>query len=305
VRLSDIDLNLLVVFEAIYREQSLTRAAQKLNLTQPALSHALARLRELFQDPLFARSGRAMLPSSFARTIIGPVRQALLTLEHGLFPSQGFDPKRTPRRFVVGLRDVLETVWLPVLVRQAREEGSALQLVSARVSRSELETDLSAGALDLAIEIPLPVSSAVRHREITQDRLVVMARRQHPVVRGGLDVESYLAHSHVFVSSRRKGPGVEDLVLRQRGQHRRIVLRCQNYLAACQVVRETDLLLTIPERLARSLPLEDETCLLPFPCETPPLSIHMYWHASADNDPANMWLRGQIERLAAQLASGA
>src|SRR5262245_9439191 len=113
MRLSEIDLNLLVVFEAIYREGNLTRAAKKLHLTQPALSHALARLREMFGDPLFARTGRTMAPTPFARDVIGPVREALATLERSLFPSQGFDPASAQRRFHVALRDVLEAVCLP------------------------------------------------------------------------------------------------------------------------------------------------------------------------------------------------
>jgi DNA-binding transcriptional LysR family regulator len=302
VRLSEIDLNLLVVFEAIHREQSLTRAAQKLNLTQPALSHALSRLRDLLQDPLFTRSGRQMHPTPFARTLIGPVREALLTLEHSLFPNQPFDPSQTARRFVVGLRDVLETVWLPVLVSQLQKSAPNLQLVSARVARSELETDLITGALDLAIEIPLPVSSAIRHQPVAEERVVVAARKGHPALRGGLKLETYLAQTHVIVSSRRRGPGLEDMVLRQRGARRRIVLRCQNYLAACQVVKQSDLLLTIPERLARSLPMGQELALVPFPGEIPNLTLHMYWPAAADNDPANRWLRSQVQALAQQFA---
>src|SRR4051812_8816197 len=115
MRLSEIDLNLLVVFEAIYREGNLTRAAKKLHLTQPALSHALSRLRKMFGDPLFARTGRAMVPTPFARNLVGPVREALSTLERGLFPNQAFAPETARRRFIVGMREVLEAFVLPEL----------------------------------------------------------------------------------------------------------------------------------------------------------------------------------------------
>src|SRR5262245_4378455 len=118
MRLSEIDLNLLVVFEAIYREGNLTRAAKKLHLTQPALSHALSRLRELFGDPLFSRTGRAMVPTPFARNMIVPVREALTTLERSLFPGQTFDATGSQRRFFVGVRDVLEATLLPALIAQ-------------------------------------------------------------------------------------------------------------------------------------------------------------------------------------------
>jgi DNA-binding transcriptional LysR family regulator len=301
VRLREIDLNLLVVFEAIHREQNLTRAAEKLGLTQPALSHALSRLRELLQDPLFARSGRLLVPTPFARTLIVPVREALVSLENSLFPNQGFDPSQSTRRFVVGLRDALETVWLPHLVEELHGSTQQLQLVSTRVTRSELETELISGAIDLAIELPVPVSSAVRHQQVADsEKLVVVARKAHPVIKG-FCLERYLEQTHVVVSSRRRGPALEDVVLRQTGQRRRVSLRCQNYHAACQVVRSTDLLLTMPERLARVLNKGLDNVLLPFPAEAPALAIHMYWHAALDNDPANTWLREQVLRLARAL----
>jgi DNA-binding transcriptional LysR family regulator len=299
VRLSDIDLNLLVVFEAIHREQNLTRAAQRLGLTQPALSHALGRLRDLLQDPLFTRTGRQMVPTAFARSLIVPVREALLTLEHGLFPNQAFEPARAARRFVIGLRDVLETVWLPLLVEHLRS-APQLSLVSTRVARSELETELVTGVLDLAIEIPLPVSAALRHQAIAEERLVVMARRDHPAA-GDLTLERYLEHSHVIVSSRRSGPGLEDAALRSLGRRRRISLRCQNFHAACQIVQESDLLLTLPERLAQALKRGSDQRILPFPVPAPSLAIHMYWHTASDNDPANRWLREQVLGLTGAL----
>jgi DNA-binding transcriptional LysR family regulator len=302
VRLSDIDLNLLVVFEAIHREQNLTRAAETLNLTQPALSHALSRLRDLLQDPLFARRDRRMVPTPFARTLIGPVREALGVLERGLFPNRAFDPSVTPRRFVVGMRDVLETVWLPVLAETLQRTAPLLELVITRVARRELETELITGALDLAIEIPLPVTAAIEHCPVAEDRLVVVARRGHPRARPRrLDLGAYLEQTHVIVSSRRKGPGLEDLVLEQSGRRRRIALRCQNYLSACRVVCGTDLLLTMPERLAKSLNLGIENVLLPFPLESPALAVHMYWHGAAGNDPANAWLRERVVQIAKTL----
>jgi DNA-binding transcriptional LysR family regulator len=301
VRLSEIDLNLLVVFDAIHREQNLTRAAEKLHLTQPALSHALSRLRDLFRDQLFTRSGRGMLPTPLARTLIGPVRDALKTLERGLFPGQAFDPANTPRNFVVGLRDVMETIWLPVLVKRMQHEAPLLTLASTRVARQDLETDLMAGTLDLAFDIPLPVSSNVRHLPISEEKLAVLARRGHPGLATGLNLDTYLAQQHVLVSSRRRGPGLEDLVLQQMGRQRKVALRCQSYLAACQVVQSTDLLLTMPERLAKALNLSIQNELLAFPGKSPHLSIHMYWSSAADNDPANVWLREQVAQLAREL----
>jgi DNA-binding transcriptional LysR family regulator len=159
---------------------------------------------------------------------------------------------------------------------------------------------LVTGALDLALEIPLPVGAALRHQAVAEDRLVVLARRDHPAA-AELTLERYLEHSHVIVSSRRSGPGLEDAALRPLGRRRRISLRCQNVHAACQVVRGSDLLLTLPARLAQALNRGLGGCILPFPVPAPGLAIHMYWHAASDNDPANRWLREQVLALAGAL----
>ncbi|MFT3927107.1 MAG: LysR substrate-binding domain-containing protein [Myxococcales bacterium] len=145
------------------------------------------------------------------------------------------------------------------------------------------------------------VSSAIRHQQVADtERLVVMARKRHPAIKG-FDLAKYLAQTHVVVSSRRKGPALEDMVLRPTGARRKVTLRCQNYHAACQVVKASDLLLTMPERLAKALNTSFENVLLPFPAEAPGLAIHMYWHAALENDPANKWLREQVLRLARAL----
>lgn len=300
MRLHQIDLNLLVAFEAIYREQNLTRAAQKLHVTQPALSHTLGRLRELFGDALFSRNGRVMVPTAMARDLIGPVRQALTTLEHGLFPSQGFDPARSDRRFHVAVREAFEIMWLPPLITAVRKQAPHLQLVSVRMSQpAQLETELSAGTIDLALDLPLPVSSAIHHQELGQEgELCVMARRNHPAFKKKLTLERYLAASHILVSSRRRGPGVEDMALRNLGHRRAIAVRCQSYLAAAHVASESDLLLTLPKRMARALTHNTSTVMAKLPITTPAIGVRMYWHNASDNDPANTWLRGLIAALA-------
>jgi len=300
MRLHQIDLNLLVAFEAIYREQNLTRAAQKLHVTQPALSHTLGRLRELFGDALFARSGRVMEPTPFARNMIGPVRQALTTLEHGLFPSQGFDPSTSDRRFQVAVRDAFEILWLPPLMTALRAQAPHIQVVSVRVAQpSHMETELAAGTIDLALDLPLSVGSATRHLELGQeDNLCVVARRGHPALRKRLNLDAYLAASHVIASSRRRGPGLEDVVLRGLGHRRTIAVRCQSHLAAAHVAATTDLLLTLPTRLAKAIALPTQTRITAAPFSAPPLGIHLYWHKAMDTDPANTWLRSVITDLA-------
>jgi DNA-binding transcriptional LysR family regulator len=295
VHISKVDLNLFIVLDAIYAEGSITRASLKMNLTQPAISHALNRLRQLFDDPLFERQGHVMTPTPLARSIIEPVRRALRGFEVTLNGASRFDAASSERSFSLGVRDVLEASVLPPLMAGIANEAPAATLNTLQVSRRELESELAAGTLDAAIDILLPLSNDIRRTQLAGDKTVVLVRRGHPLVkRRSLTLETYLQLEHIQTSSRRRGPGLEDVELSRQGLQRRIRLRCQHYFAACRVVSETDLALTMPERLARIVNQQFNNQLLPFPLEMPALDIYLYWHANVDNDPANLWLREQI-----------
>jgi DNA-binding transcriptional LysR family regulator len=294
MHISRVDLNLFTVFDAIYTEGSVTRASQKLNLTQPAISHALGRLRELFGDPLFVRQGHAMVSTPLARSMIEPVRRALRGLEVTLSGAREFDPETMPKRFNLALRDVLEATVLPPLLRRMRKGAPLVDLAASHVERRELEIELAAGTLDAAIDVLLPLSSDIMHTRIYQDSTVVVARKDHPAIQGKLDLDTYLKQDHVLASSRRRGPGLEDFELSRLGLERHVRLRCQHYFAACRVVSQTDLILTMPGRYADIANRQFRNQILPFPLEIPPFDVFLYWHANVDNDPANRWLREQV-----------
>jgi DNA-binding transcriptional LysR family regulator len=294
MHISKVDLNLFIVFEAIYAEGSITRASLKMNLTQPAISHALNRLRQLFDDPLFERQGHVMVPTPLARSIIDPVRQSLRGFEVTLSGVERFDAASSERVFSLALRDVLEASVLPPLMASVARQAPLVGLNTLQVGRRELESELAAGSLDAAIDILLPLSHDIRHTLLATDKTVVLVRRNHPLVRGGLDLDAYLKLEHIQTSSRRRGPGLEDFELSRLGLQRRIRLRCQHYFAACRVASQTDLALTMPERLARVVNQQFGNQILPFPLQMPSLDIYLYWHANVDNDPASIWLRGQI-----------
>ncbi|WP_374593212.1 LysR family transcriptional regulator [Aquabacterium sp.] len=305
MHLNRVDLNLFVVFDTIFTEGSLTQAALKLSLSQPAVSHALARLRELLGDSLFARQGKRMVPTPFARNLIGTVRQSLQLLESGLQGPAEFDPGQAQRVFHLGMRDVLEAIALPPLVARLQRAAPGVALHCVRIDRRDMETELASGGLDLAVDVALPMGSDVRHRPLMNDQLVVVARGGHPAfsasLEQGLTMSTYLAQSHVLVSSRRTGPGLEDFELNRMGLRRRIGLRCQHYFAACRVVSETDMILTMPEHYARIANEPFGNQLHAFPLSTPSLDVHLYWHASGEHDPANAWLRGQLDEVFAEL----
>ncbi|HVT34666.1 MAG TPA: LysR family transcriptional regulator, partial [Nevskiaceae bacterium] len=294
MQLNRIDMNLLVVLETIYSEGGITRAADKLHLTQPALSHSLARLRELFKDPLFVREGRAMVPTPLARKLIEPLRRSLRAMETALNEVQRFDPATTQRRFAIGLRDVLEATVLPPLMKRISSMAPQVDVAALRLERRELEAELASGTLDAALDVLLPHGDRVKHQRLALDKLVVVARRNHPVVRKTLDLKTYLDLGHVAVSSRRAGPGLEDTELARRGLQRRIRLRCQHYFAACQVVARSDLLLTMPERYAGVANQTSGNRILPLPFKAPSLDAYLYWHVNVDQEPASCWLREQL-----------
>ncbi|HTD04982.1 LysR family transcriptional regulator [Undibacterium sp.] len=294
MHISKIDLNLFTVFEAIYTEGSVTRASQQLHLTQPAISHSLNRLRQLFDDPLFVRQGHAMVSTPLARSIIEPVRQALRGLEVTLADTGKFDPSQAGKQFTLALRDVLESTVLPPLLESVTRQAPMIDLAAIQVDRRELVSELAAGSLDVAIDMLLPLPNEIRREKISQDTTVVLARQGHPAVAGALDLETYLAAEHILASSRRKGPGLEDFELSRLGLQRRIRLRCQHYFAACRVVSQTDLLLTMPEGYARIANLQFGNQIVPLPITMPSWDVYLYWHRNVENDPANRWLREQV-----------
>lgn len=301
MHLSQVDLNLFVVLEAIYREGNLTRAGRQLKLTQPAMSHALKRLRELLKDPLFIREGANMVPTPFSRNMINEVRQALQILEVNLYENRNFDPAHTRRNFQIGFWELMESMILPPLAKVLTRAAPEISITTLRVKRREIEQELASGTLDLVLDIPITMSDNFRQAPLFSDRVVVMARKNHPAIRRELDLDTYLRQDHILVSSRRLGPSLVDAELNRAGRKRRIVLRCQHYFAACQVVSETDMLLTIPQHYAETLNAGFDNRLHPFPLKSlQQLEIHMYWHESTENDPPNRWLREQIKKVVAE-----
>ncbi len=293
-----LDLNLLVVLEAIHAEGNLTRAARRLHLSQPALSHALARLREALDDPLFLRKGNRMVPTARTQRLIGPLHEALGLITESIQEGARFDAARSRQEFRLGLRDVLEATALPRLLTQLAQEAPGVRIASVRAERRELETDLVDGRLDVALDVLLPLSADIRREPVSHDRFVIVARKNHPALkRDKIALADYLAASHLLVSSRRRGHGFEDQELARLGHERLIILRCQHYFAACRVAEGTDALLTMPAQYAELANAGLGNVLVEMPIVLPVLDVYLYWHESRDSDPANRWLRERIIAL--------
>ena len=232
MHLSSVDLNLFVVFDTIYAEGGITRASRRLNLSQPAVSHALGRLREMFDDPLFTRHGHAMMPTPLARRMIEPIRQSLQGLEVTLSKVDRFDPGSATKRFVVGMRDALESAVLADLMGNIAKAAPRVDISVVRTERRDIERELSAGTLDVALDVMLPLPEEIRRQHLGVEWLTIVARRLHPKIRGRPTLDAYLAQEHIAVSSRRRGLSAEDFELGRHNLRRRVRLRCQNYFAA-------------------------------------------------------------------------
>jgi len=166
-----------------------------------------------------------------------------------------------------------------------------------RLARREMESALAAGQVDFATDVLLPVSDAIEHQLIGSEQLQVVMRPDHPLASQEWTLDAYLSVRHVLVSGRSEGPGVEDFALSRSGHRRQVALRCQNYFAAMQVVRSTDLLLSLPASFARRISAGGDLCVRPMPVSIPPLELYLYWHSKATRDPALMWLKEQILSL--------
>lgn len=284
------DLNLFIVFDVVYREENLTRAGEVLCISQPAVSNALARLRGLFNDPLFVRSGQKMLPTPMAKNIIGPVRKALHLLNEALQESEVFDPSVSERKYRVSMLDLAEALLLPDIFTALKSRSPGADLSSYRVERKEIAKELSSGRLDFAIDVPLLSDPELNSHQIYVDEYVCMVRKGHPEVQGSLSLQQYMNLEHVHVSSRRRGKGHVDLALKKLGLQRRISLRSQHYLFVENIIKDSDLAISLPLGLANEYDFQ----VLELPFNVPPVEFYIFWHKSSEHDPANRWLRQLI-----------
>lgn len=291
--LNRIDLNLFRVFAVIYRERNLTRAAEQLFLSQSAVSHALARMREQLDDALFVREGQGVRPTPLASRLWPDIEQALGLLQQVVQRSGAFEPKRDLKQLTLAMNDEIEPLFLPKMMSWLQVQVPNAQLTSVRIERANLRTDLSAGRIHLAIDIAQPTEPGIKHQCLLQDEFVVVSGQ--PVQ--ALSAAAYMAAQHIAVSARRKGRAVEDLYLSRQGLERNIKIRCQQYETACRMVLDSDLLLTMPKHLAYQINAHLKTYIQPLPIAIDGIALHLYWHEEHDHDAQLIWCRDQLLAL--------
>jgi len=289
-----LDLNLLRVFVTIWQCRQLGIAAEQLHVTPSAISHALRRLRDALGDPLFVRDGRRLALTPIAARLAPQVERHLEQLQELLLPRDEFVPATSRRNFVLGLRESLEPLVLPALLRALQAGAPGVSLASVRIAREHVQRALQEGELDVVLDVAWGQHERIQRVPVRREPLCIAMRAGHPL-RHGMRLEDYVAAEHVQVSGREQGPTLEDVALERLGSApRRVRLRCQNYHAACAVVAQSDALLTLPRQLAEiiSEPLGNLTRSVPF--AVPAMNLHLYWHERTQSDPALLWLRQHI-----------
>ncbi|WP_197723642.1 LysR family transcriptional regulator [Asticcacaulis excentricus] len=290
----NLDLNLLKAFDALMDTRSVTRAAERLGLSQPAVSQMLPRLKDAFGEPLFVRAQRGILPTPRAEALAGPVRRALFDIERLLKP-EAFIPANATLTINVAATDYALKAVLSPFMAILRKEAPHIRVSAKPVDLDSLNHQLENGSLDMAFITQEMASEALRSRKLFDETYVTIRRKGHPTGSGPLDVEQFCSANHALMShDGSKFTGVIDAALARIGRKRHVVAAVPSFLLLIDLVRHSDLVATVPGRL-----VTDTTDFL---VQTPPVAVPgftkiLVWHERLQGDPAHIWLREKIAEI--------
>jgi DNA-binding transcriptional LysR family regulator len=305
MELKDIDLNQLVLFHRLMVERRVSKVADHLGLTQPAVSNSLAKLRRLFGDELFVRTSAGMVPTPFAEQLAEPVGYALGMIHSGLNQQTRFDPATVKRAVTIGMTDIGEIVFLPDLVDRLRRQAPGMTLNTVRNTAVNLRDDMEAGKVDLAIGLLPQLKAGFFQRRLFRQRYVCLFRRGHTLDKKRITLADYRAAEHLVVVSAGTGHGKVDELVRRAGVERLVRLTVPHFVGVGHILQRTDLVATVPERLAQRLAEPFGLTYLAHPVKLPEVAINMFWHAKMHRSPANQWLRGVVFDLFTSGETGA
>jgi DNA-binding transcriptional LysR family regulator len=296
------DLNLLVYFDALISEGQVSRAAERVNLSQPAMSLALKRLRETFGDALLVRTPSGMVPTSRARELIGPVRELLRQSQELLKQRDPFDPTTATGPFVLISTDFVSMTLMPPLVRRIQQLAPRAQLVARSANPEQLKHWFETGQVDIGVGYCVNPPGELRIRPAFEEQLVCIAREGHGSIQGSLTLEQFTATRQVQIR-----PGdlryavLLDNALSALGLTARIGVVVYDFIVAPEVVASSDMIAVVPERMAHKFARSAGLQILPLPVEIPPLTFSMIWHERTHREPVYQWLREIVLELCANL----
>lgn len=293
--MNSIDPRLLSVFDEIYKTRSVTAAALALDLGQPAVSVALAKLRHQFADPLFVRTSNGMEPTPFGMGLAGPVRDALSALELVVGHRNDFNPALSDRTFRICMTDISQLVLLPKLWEKLRATAPGIRIEILPLSNDIAR--LLEGEADLALGFMPQLEAGFYQQLLFTQNFACIVGAHHPRIKGSLSLAQYEAEDHAAISSSGLAPLIIDREIARQGIKRRIAMQIPNFLGAAFVVEHTDLVMTIPKRLGDVLQGRGEFQILPVPFELPEYAVKQHWHERFHHDQGNRWLRNVISEL--------
>jgi DNA-binding transcriptional LysR family regulator len=308
-----LDLNLLRVFDTVMVEQNLTRAADKLAMTQPAVSNALKRLRYSLNDELLIRTAYGVKPTPRAEMLWPTIRSALANLEDAMAPKV-FDPSKAQDTFRMAMADATAALWMPKLVTAIETEAPGMNIRMVPLTTREPRPMLIQGDIDIAVGFfPGVVAqlsggqgaarSPIRHERLYSGHYVCVMSKSHPLATQELTLDNYCAASHVLVSFSGRAHGLIDDILVQMGRERRILLTVNQFFTGGKVVANSDLLTVLPYHLIASTGMTDALTWKELPFETPDVHVDMLWHERDAKNPAHLWLRDHFIEMTHQMFS--
>lgn len=290
------DLKLLAVFDEVYKTRSVSRAGENLGIAQSSISIALARLRRHFGDPLFVRTSEGMLPTPHATSLVEPVRQALELLRGITRQRAVFDPSRAQRTFRICMTDITHLALLPALINRLGDIAPGINVQITHIS-GQTPKMLESGEADLAVGFMPQLEAGFYQQKLFDQDFACVVRSQHPRIRSRLSPAMFKRERHVVVTGAGTGQSLVEEELERLGIERNVALQLPNYLGIGALVANTDLVVTVPQRLAETLVrIADVKALAP-PFALPVFAIKQHWHDRYQQDPANRWLRSVISDL--------
>lgn len=292
----NVDLNLLVVFDALLDELSVTRASARLSASQPAVSHALRRLRQLFDDPLFVRNQRGLTPTPRATELREPIKRLLAEAE-GIIRPVAFDPANARATVTISTTDYMQFALLLPLISLLRDKAPGISLILRSLEISDLRNRMAAGDIDIAITTPEFAEADFRSRFLYRERYVCAVRADHPLARTPGDLDAFCAYEHILVSpAGGSASGPTDEALARLGRSRHIAISAPNFLILPHLLIGTDLVAVVPERLVKGM--ENRLAIFDPLVAIPDFDVIAIWHPRMQNDPLHRWLRGQLHDVA-------
>jgi DNA-binding transcriptional LysR family regulator len=290
------DMKLLAVFDEIYKTRSVSRAGENLEIAQTSVSLALARLRRQFNDPLFVRTGSGMMPTPHAVALAQPLRQALELLRIATQQQVVFDPSSSSRHFRIAMTDISHLEFLPALINKVGKLAPDIRVEVLRIT-SETPKLLESGEADLAVGFMPELEAGFYQQKLFDQTFACVVRREHPRIKQRLTEQLFKREKHVVITAPGTGHELVEQALARQRVPRMVALSLPTLPGVGNLLANTDLVATVPERVAQMLVRIAKVKALPPPFKFPSFSIKQHWHERYQQDPANQWLRSTVADL--------